>query len=59
MLAARAFALCLADEFSSGAGGTAFISGRVGAMRAERNPSAGGGPGFALKASRLATAESE
>jgi hypothetical protein len=62
-LVARAFGVCLADEFSSGAGGTAFIvcrnAGRVGAMRAERNPSAGGGPGFALKASRLATAESE
>ena len=59
MLVARAFGVCLADEFSSGVGGTAFSSGKVGAVRAERNPSAGGGPGFALKASRLATAESE
>ena len=57
MLVARAFGVCLADEFSSGVGATAFTSGKVGAVRAERNPSAGGGPGFALKASRLATAE--
>src|SRR5450755_1297845 len=49
----------LADEFKSGEGGTALIAGRVGAVRDERSPSAGGGPGFALNASRLATAESE
>ena len=51
------------DEFNSGEGGTAVIviviAGSVGAMREERRPSAGGGPGFGLKASRLATAESE
>jgi hypothetical protein len=49
------------EEFNSGEGGTAFIviAGSMGAMREERRPSAGGGPGFDLKASRLATAESE
>src|SRR5260221_2600105 len=49
------------DEFNSGEGGTGLIviAGSVGAMREERRPSAGGGPGFALNASRLATAESE
>ncbi len=49
----------LADEFNSGEGGTALIAGRGGAVREERSPSAGGGPGFGLNASRLATAESE
>ena len=49
----------LADEFNSGEGGTALIAGSVGAVKEERRPSAGGGPGFDLKASRLATAESE
>lgn len=55
------FDLRLPDEFSSGEGGTGFtvIRGSVGAMRVERRPSAGGGPGFDLNASRLATAESE
>ena len=49
------------DVFNSGDGGTAriVIAGSVGAMREERRPSAGGGPGFGLNASRLATAESE
>jgi hypothetical protein len=49
------------DESNSGEGGTALIiiAGSLGAMREERRPSAGGGPGFGLKASRLATAESE
>ena len=49
------------DEFNSGDGGTAriVIAGSVGAVREERRPSAGGGPGFGLNASRLATAESE
>jgi hypothetical protein len=49
------------EEFNSGEGGTALIviAGSTGAMREERRPSAGGGPGFDLKASRLATAESE
>src|SRR6202521_2403862 len=51
--------LRLADEFNSGEGGTALIAGSLGAMREERRPSAGGGPGFGLNASRLATAESE
>jgi hypothetical protein len=51
----------LAEEFNSGDGGTALIviAGSIGAMREERRPSAGGGPGFGLKASKLATAESE
>ena len=51
----------LADEFNSGEGGTALIviAGSAGAVREERRPSAGGGPGFGLNASRLATAESE
>jgi hypothetical protein len=49
------------DEFNSGEGGTALIviAGSAGAVREERRPSAGGGPGFGLNASRLATAESE
>ena len=49
------------DEFNSGEGGTALvvIAGSLGAMREDRRPSAGGGPGFGLNASRLATAESE
>jgi hypothetical protein len=57
----RLLALRPAEAFSSGEGGTTFvfIAGRVGAIKVERKPSAGGGPGFALKASRLATAESE
>src|SRR5208282_4990573 len=46
-------------EFKSGEGCTTLIAGRVGAVRVERRPSAGGGPGFDLNASRLATAESE
>jgi hypothetical protein len=38
------------DEFNSGEGGTAVvvIAGSIGAMRDERRPSAGGGPGFGL-----------
>ena len=44
---------------TSGAGGTGLIAGRTGAVSDERKPSAGGGPGFGLNASRLATAESE
>lgn len=52
-------AVRLADELRSGEGGTALIPGRVGAVREERKPSAGGGPGFGFMASRLATAESE
>ena len=55
----RLFAARLADAFTSGAGGTALMAGSTGAVKDERRPSAGGGPGFALKASRLATAESE
>jgi hypothetical protein len=49
----------MADEFSSGEGAATLIDGSVGAVREERKPSAGGGPGFALNASRFATAESE
>lgn len=59
MLVVRMFGVRLADEFNSGEGGTALIAGSVGAVREERRPSAGGGPGFGLNASRLATAESE
>jgi hypothetical protein len=63
MLVVSVFAVRLADEFNSGEGGTTLIvvryAGRVGAVREDRSPSAGGGPGFDLKASRLATAESE
>ena len=62
-LVVRVLGVCLADDFNSGEGGTALIviviAGSVGAVREERRPSAGGGPGFDLKASRLATAESE
>ncbi len=46
-------------DFNSGEGAIALSAGRTGAVRDERRPSAGGGPGFGLKASRLATAESE
>jgi hypothetical protein len=59
MLVVKILGVRLADEFNSGEGGTALIAGRVGAVREERRPSAGGGPGFGLNASRLATAESE
>lgn len=59
MLGVSMFDLRLADELSSGEGGTTLIAGRVGAASVERRPSAGGGPGFGLKASKLATAESE
>ena len=52
-------ALRLSEAFTSGAGGTGLIAGRTGATREERSPSAGGGPGFGLNASRLATAASE
>jgi|SRR5208282_2623273 hypothetical protein len=55
----KLFEVRLAEAFSSGEGGTTLVAGRVGAMREERRPSAGGGPGSGLKASRLATAESE
>lgn len=63
MLVVRVLAVRLGvdpnSEFNSGEGGTALIAGRAGAMREERRPSAGGGPGFGLNASRFATAESE
>ena len=59
MVVVRVLAVRLADELRSGEGGTALIAGRVGAVREERKPSAGGGPGLGLIASRLATAESE
>jgi hypothetical protein len=55
----KAFGLCFDDEVNSGDGGTTPIEGKAGATREERKPSAGGGPGFALNARRLATAESE
>jgi hypothetical protein len=45
------------DELKSGEGSTAFIAGNVGAVR-DRNPSLGGGPGFAFSANRFATAAS-
>lgn len=59
MLVSRFFGVRLADALTSGAGATGLIAGRTGAVRDERSPSAGGGPGFDLSASRLATAESE
>ena len=59
MLVVRLLWVRLAAEVSSGEGGTTLIAGRVGAVREDRSPSAGGGPGFDLNASRLATAESE
>ena len=59
MFVVRALGVRLADEFNSGEGGTTLMAGRLGAVSVERRPSAGGGPGFDLKASRLATAESE
>jgi hypothetical protein len=61
MLVVRMLGAFLADEVTSGEGGTALIviAGSVEAVREERRPSAGGGPGFGLNASRLATAESE
>src|SRR5208282_5596483 len=60
-LVVRLFAVWRVEEFSSGEGGTTLIviAGSAGAVRVERRPSAGGGPGFDLNASRLATAESE
>ena len=58
-LVVRPLGARLAEEFISGDGGTTLIAGSVGAAREERSPSAGGGPGFGLNASRLATAESE
>ncbi len=39
--------------------GAITLAGRLGAVREECRPSAGGGPGLALKASRLATAPME
>jgi hypothetical protein len=59
MFGVRFFAARPAEAFSSGEGGTGLIAGSTGAAREERSPSAGGGPGFDLSASRLATAESE
>jgi hypothetical protein len=59
MLAVKLPAVRLAAAFNSGEGGTALIAGSSGAVREERNPSAGGGPGLVLNASRFATAESE
>ena len=52
-----AFCLRLA-EFTSGVGGTGLTAGNLGATSDDCRPSAGDGPGFGLKASRLATAES-
>jgi hypothetical protein len=54
-----AFVERLAEALNSGDGGTTLTAGKAGAVREERKPSAGGGPGLALNASRLATAESE
>jgi hypothetical protein len=58
-LAVKSFCWRLAAEFSSGAGGTAAAFGSAGATSEERKPSAGGGPGTGLKASKFATDESE
>ena len=57
-LVARLSWLRLPDEFTSGVGGTGLTTGSRGATSAEARPSAGGGPGIGLKASRFATAES-
>src|SRR5208282_3612954 len=57
--ALKAGELRVLERETSGAGGTGLIAGRMGAVREERRPSAGGGPGFGFNASRLATAESE
>jgi hypothetical protein len=59
MFAVRALAVRLVLESNSGVGGTALTAGKTGAVSVERKPSAGGGPGFGLNASRLATAASE
>jgi hypothetical protein len=58
-LAVRSSCLRLTAEFSSGVGGTTAALGSAGATSLDRKPSAGGGPGRGLKASRFATAESE
>ncbi len=58
-LAVSPFAARFGEAFNSGDGGTTLIAGRLGATSDERKPSAGGGPGSGLKASRLATAASE
>src|ERR1039457_1277685 len=61
MFVARVLAVRLGvdpnPECNSGEGGTTLIAGRVGAMRVERRPSAGGGPGVGLKRGRLGIGE--
>ena len=57
-LAAKLFWLRFVDAFNSGEGGMASRAGSERVVSEACKPSAGGGPGFALKASRLATAES-
>ena len=59
ILSFKALAARLVGAFTSGEGGTTVISGNEGATSFERSPSAGGGPGSDLKASKFATAESE
>jgi hypothetical protein len=59
MLVSRFPDVCLDAEFTSGAGAIGLTAGSTGAVRDDRSPSAGGGPGFDFSASRLATAESE
>lgn len=56
--AVKPFCLRLDAEFTSGEGGTGLTAGNLGATSDDWSPSAGGGPGIGLKASRLATAES-
>lgn len=58
-LAVKLSGLRVRVEFNSGVGGTTAGTGREGAVNVERKPSAGGGPGTGLNASRFATDESE
>jgi hypothetical protein len=51
----RSFTLRLAAEFNSGVGATTRGAGKVGISNLARIPSAGGGPGSGLKASKFAT----
>jgi hypothetical protein len=57
--AVRLFGLRVRAEFNSGVGGTTVGTGKAGAARVDRSPSAGGGPGIDLNASRFATDESD
>ena len=58
-MAVRLSGLRVSVEFNSGVGGTTVGAGSAGADNVDRSPSAGGGPGTGLNASRFATDESE